>query len=630
MIDTFYRIVLKKCGKKENLKALSRFIVKEFNLSDENADFIVHNPPAILGDMNNQDNAELALKHLDVLDADCVISTIIKDKRLPFSIKQKQLKWISKEFSKTLRACVETTLFYVTVEPSKADMYLPSLIGKKDELEDTFRYSDSLFVIDDSSFILLGFASDRDGSDVVFDKIVNFMENNIHKDINVYIGMSIIPEDGKSFYDLIAVAKKNLFSFKKDVIGLAQKIEVVQQDNSEPRKKDVSLSDIQVFTLCFNKARGKFYNDLTALPPDVLWGALSRIPISDQKKFFLKLPHDSHLTPFLAEKIKTQSEYADVETARKKVRRVISEMQLVENLKERSLNQKHIVANLKHVDSMFNIPDVALQVYKVASDPESDIDDIVSNIMIDPSLSMKILKIVNSPFYRRAGQMNSIKDAVLILGRDEIVNMAFGLSLSKSFLDADLKGLIDPLTLWKHSMETAFISRYLCESIPDFKNFGAFTAGLLHDLGKVYLIENFSELYGLVLNRAEEHEILTGSIEQELLGMDHGGIGRMIGEHWNLPAPLVQAIGFHHQPSGAPDYSTFAAIVGFADYLVNMASVAQEIRNARLKQLFKVDHMIMMKKLFSDFGSKFIESAFEETLKLLDESAETLKNIGLE
>ncbi len=627
MIDTFYRVILKKCENKENLKALSHFLVKEFKLNYEQSEFIVHNPPAILGDMNTQESAEFALQHLKGLDAESYVHNVIKDKRLPFSIRPEQLKLISKEFSKTLRACVETTLFYVTVESPESNTFIPSLLGKKELLEDTFRYSDSLYVIDDKTFILLGFASDRDGSDVIFEKIVNFMENHIYRDIIVHIGMSIIPEDGKSFYDLMAVAKKKRFLFKKDVAGISQKIEAVQ-DNSQPRKKETSLSDIQVFTLCFNKARGKFYNDLTSLPPDVLWGALSRISISDQKKFFLKLPHDSPLTPFLAEKIKNQSDQADVETARKKVRRVISEMQLVENLKERNENQKQIIATLQHVDSIFNIPDIALRVYRVASDPNSDTDDIVTNILLDPSLSMKILKIVNSPFYRRVGQMNSIKDAVLILGRDEVINMAFGLSLSRSFLDADLKGLLNPQTLWRHSIQTAFISRYLCEDIAEFKNLGAFTAGLLHDLGKVYLIENFSNLYSLVIDRSENHNILTSAIEQELLGMDHGAIGRMIGEHWNLPNALVQAIGFHHQPSGASDYSTFAAVIGFADYLVNLASSSeQDIRHSKIKQLFKVDHMIMMKKLFGDFNTKFIEQTFEETLKILDESSAILKTL---
>ncbi len=630
MIDTFYRIILEECGTKENFKVVSRFIAKEFNLSDKKADFIVHNYPAILGDMNRRENAELAIQYLKGLNADCSIKTVVKDKRLPFSIQQRQLKWISKEFSKTLRACVETIFFYVTVEHVEKTIFIPSLLTSKDVLEDTFRYSDSVFVIDDTTFILLGFASDRDGSDVVIDKIINFVEMHISRDIIVNIGISIIPEDGKSFYDLMAVAKKNIVSFKKNDKGISLKIDVLQDiDNTtQSSKTEESASDIQLFNFCLNRARGKFYNELTALPPDVLWGALSRISISDQKRFFLKLPHDSPLTPFLAEKIKTQSEQADIQTARKKVRSLISEMQIVDNLKERSEKQKQIIGNLQNIDTIFNIPAVALQVYKVASDPESDIDDIVSSILLDPSLSMKILKIINSPFYRRIGQIGSIKNAVLILGRDEVINMAFGLSLSTSFLDANLKGFINPDTLWKHSLETAFIARYLCETLPDFKNLGGFTAGLLHDLGKIYLIEYFSDFYKLVVDRSTTHGLLTHSIEQEMIGMDHGIIGYMIGENWNLPTPLAQAIGFHHQPSGAPEYSTFAAIVGFADYLVNMASAKNETSKSKLKQLLKVDHMIMMKKVFSDFGTKFVENTFEHTLKLLDETKQIIKTIS--
>lgn len=624
MLDTFYRIILTKCSTKENLKALSRFLVKEFKLSDEKAQFIVNNPPAILGDMTSLENADFALQHLKRLEAECSVKTVVKDRRLPFSIKQRQLKSISREFSKTLRASVETTLFYVTVEPENSDIILPSLLGRREALEDTFRYSDSVFVIDDKTFILLGFASDRDGSEVIFDKIVKFMQLHIHRESVVHIGMSIIPEDGKSFYDLMAVARKNIVSFKKDIAGVPHRIEIAQ-DNKKSSKKQNSISDIQVFNLCFNKARGKFYNDLAALPPDVLWGALSRISISDQKRFFLKLPHDSPLTPFLADKIKNQSDQADIETAKKKVRRVISEMQLVENLKERSENQKQITATLNSIDSLFNIPDIALRVYKVASDPESDADDIAASILLDPSLSIKMLKIINSPFYGRSGQMSSIKDAVVILGRDEVINMAFGLSLAKSFLDADLKGMIDPEALWRHSMETALVAKYLSEGLPEFINMGAFTAGLLHDLGKVYLVENFPYLYGSVIERAKDNDILTGSVEQEVLGMDHGAIGRMIGEHWNFPNALVQAIGFHHQPSGAPDYSTFAAIIGFADYLVHMASAKDEAERSKMKQLFKVDHMIMMKKLLNDFNTRFIENAFEDTLRILEESAELLK-----
>lgn len=514
---------------------------------------------------------------------------------------------------------------------------LPSLLGKKNEIEDTFRYSDSVFVIDDTTFVLLGFASDREGSDTVFDKIVYCMESYIHRDTVVNIGLSVIPEDGKSFYDLMAVARKNIITFKKGVVGVQKKIEAGQQHDVQ-HKNNVSLSDLQFFSICFNKARGKFYNELTDMPEEILWGALSKISISDQKKFFLQLPHDSPLTPYLAGKIKNQSHQADVAAARTTVRRVVSRMQLAENLKERKENLKKVTSLLSQVENIFTMPSIALQVYHVASDPESDLDDIVEKILLAPSLTIKVLKIVNSPFYGLSDKIGSIKEAVVILGMDEVVNMAFGLSLSKSFLDADLKGLMNAEALWKHSMETALIAQYLCRDLPQFKDMGVFTAGLLHDLGKVYLIENFSELYMTVLARAEDNSIFISAIEQEILGIDHAGIGKLIGENWNLPDSLVQAVAFHHQPSAALNHSMFAAVIGFADYLANMAAARKSLNDndvsvdgsvlLQASQLFKVDHMIIMKKIFDDFNAHFIEHSLEDAVRILEENGHLLDMAG--
>ncbi len=134
--------------------------------------------------------------------------------------------------------------------------------------------------------------------------------------------------------------------------------------------------------------------------------------------------------------------------AKTKMLRLISEMELVENLKERNENFKKISAKVSRLESIFAMPSIALQVYNVASNQKSEVDDVVNVVMLDPSLSLKLLKIVNSPFYGLIEKVSSLKDALLMLGRGEIVNMAFGLSLSKSFLDSDLKGIMQPQWLF--------------------------------------------------------------------------------------------------------------------------------------------------------------------------------------
>ncbi|WP_321418693.1 HDOD domain-containing protein [uncultured Desulfobacter sp.] len=629
MMETSYRVILKKCSTGGHHVELPRFLTKEFKLSLEKVAHILRHPPAVLGDFNTKENVEVARKYLFNLDVECDVITVIKDKRLPFAIDPRQLKWISKEFSKTLRAGVETSLFYVTVEPDNEDLFLPSLLGKQEELENMFRFSDSVFVIDDTTFVLLGFATDGASCDVVFKKIVYCLEKHIQKNILVHIGFAVIPDDGKSFYELMSIAKNNPVCHKKSINGDQQKKETISLRTDSTRQTNGALSDFQQLTFCFNKAKGDFYNELTAMPSDVLWDALSTISISDQKKFFLQLPHDSHLTYYLAEKIKKQSAPRDIAAAKKIVHEIINRMKLDESLKNRQVNMEKVMLHLNRVDSIFTMPTIAMQAYSVASDPESTMDDIVEKILLAPALTIKILKVVNSPFYGLSHKISSIKDAVVLMGTDEVVNMAFGLSLSESFLNADLKGLMDPKTLWHHSMGTALIAKYLCRDLPQFKDMGIFTAGLIHDLGKIYLIENFSQLYTTVLSRAAENTVSISAVEQEIMGMDHGRIGQSIGETWNLPDPLIHAAAFHHQPSAAGEYSLFAALIGFSDYLSNMVTLkgtpdADERSMQKVNQQFKVDHMISMKKLFSNFNTQFIERSLADVSDMLKENSHLL------
>ena len=624
MMQTFHRVILKKCDAGGHHVELPRFLRKEFKLSPEKVAYILSHPPAVLGDFNSAENVEVARKYLFNLDVECEVTTVIKDKRLPFAIDPRQLKWISKEFSKTLRASVETCLYYVTVSPSQEDLFLPSLLGKREDIEDMFRHSDSVFVIDDSTFVLLGFATDRDAHNVVFDKIVHCMRKNLQRNISVRIGFAVIPGDGKSFYELMAVAKNNIVAHKKILKPGQEKKEASSSPSNSHGQKKGSLSDFKELAHCFNKARGDFYNELTALPPNVLWGALSSIPIADQKKFFLQLPHDSQLSPYLAEKITHQTAPKDVLAAKKIVCGIATKMRVAENLKDRQLNMIKVMSHLNQVESIFTMPSVAMQAYNVASNPESTLDDIVEKILLAPGLTIKILKIVNSPFYGLGSKINSIKDAVVLLGTDEVINMAFGLSLSESFLNADLKELMDPKAMWHHAMGTALIARYLCRDLPQFKDMGIFTAGLLHDIGKVYLIENFSDLYTAILTHTKQNTVSISAVEQEILGIDHGKIAKSIGEHWNLPDPLVHAAAFHHQPSAAGEYSLFAAIIGFSDYLSNMVEVNKNTNATAmqtLKQQFKVDHMIAMKKLFPSFNAQFIENSLADVLEILKENA---------
>ena len=197
-------------------------------------------------------------------------------------------------------------------------------------------------------------------------------------------------------------------------------------------------------------------------------------------------------------------------------------------LLERKKRQATVIAKIHRLESLSTIPSVAIQIYNVAMDPKSEIDDIQKMIQLDQVMTLKILKLVNSSYYGLSQKVNSVKEAVIILGTDEIINMAFGLSLSESFKGSGSGGLIDPKALWKHSVETALIGKHLCRGKKKFADEGIFAACILHDFGKLFLIENFPDEYRLIIERSKEMHLPIYDLEEEVFGYNHGVISGII------------------------------------------------------------------------------------------------------
>jgi len=627
MTDTTFRIICKRVTPRENMGEAEGFISDQFNITSDKARFILDNPPAVLGEMNQLEKLEHCIDTLRKFDIALAVQEMIQDKRLPFMIAKPQLKLVSKELSKAVRSFTEVSVFNIFVEHSDGKTYLPSLLGKKGELETYFRDCDSISVIGDNHLLILGFSSDRSGAEALMPKIVTGLKNLMGDHVLIRIGYAVFPDDGNSFMELADISSRNIneFSQENDFRGSGgSETDIVQDDSKH------NPSESEVFSLCFTTARGAFFNELTQLKPAVLWSALCKVPPESQKNFFSRLPYNSPLIPALAEKIKNQEDGRFPDHARKKIREIIAGMNFIENLNVRKKNHRGIIQRLNSIESLSTLPSIALHVYNIASDPDSKVDDLVRVIMVDPALTLKMLKIVNSPFYGFKQRISTVKQAVIVLGTDEVKNMAFGLALSKTFMEADLKGLIDPKLLWKHSLGTALITSYLCQDFSDFKDAGIFTAGLLHDFGKIFLVENFPGLYEQALKKSEKTGISSAAIEEEIMGIDHAAIGRMISENWNLPASLTQAVSYHHHPSAAPDYPKFAALVGLADYLCNTAFQEDPDTENLMKgqNQLKVDHMSYMKQVFSEFSDRRIEDAVLASKTLLRDNKDLLSFVA--
>ncbi len=199
----------------------------------------------------------------------------------------------------------------------------------------------------------------------------------------------------------------------------------------------------------------------------------------------------------------------------------------------------------------------ALQIIKRAGDPSTTASDIAAILREDQALSARVLKIANSAFYGLPRQIGSIKSAVLLLGQKTIRNLALTATMSGA-IEKPISGYGLPRgELFRHSLVVARAASQIASETNRSVADEAYTAGLLHDIGKLVLDEHIESRVGAIAEMARDESISFAEAERRLMGMDHGEVGAILAEKWGLPDFLADAIrSHHHAPSGRDSEET--------------------------------------------------------------------------
>ena len=598
MQQLLYRIVFKQLNL-QNPEPFLDYLIREFHFSKIKAATILKHHPAILCDTPHKENAGLIIKQMRAMNASISVSRVIKDDRFPFHIDELQLKWISKLFNMTLRAGVDTAMVYAVIEPGDNGDITRSLLGNEGNIENAFRDSDSVYVIENNKVLVFGYTTDESGLKYLVPKIGNTIKGLVEKNTCIKMGEAVFPKDGHSFSEMIQVALTRLRPYGDALHTPVATPEsaLIERGAAEKTQESVLKAD----RLMFTHARGRLFRKLLAIDPEALWAGLYTLPISAQKKFYFRLPFNSSLIPFLSGKIKTQqTPSASNIRAGSIIKELALKSEIEKQVIQRKIRQSDVISKLNRVESLTTIPSVALQLYNLTVDPDTEIEDIKKIIEVDQALTLKILKLVNSAFYGLDRKVSSVKEASIILGRDEIMNLAFGLSLSRAFSTSILDGLFDPKFLWHHSIETALVGQHLSRRKKAFSDKEIFTACILHDFGKIFYIDHFPEEYGQIIKWSNQTGVPVHELEEEVFGYNHGVVGGLIVKKWNLPESLVHALSFHHIPSSSSSHKRLAAITGLADYLADMAHKDDEKNCINGTPGLQKDHMEVLTPVFED------------------------------
>ena len=222
---------------------------------------------------------------------------------------------------------------------------------------------------------------------------------------------------------------------------------------------------------------------------------------------------------------------------------------------------------IDQIENLPATPQLLPELMKLVKDPDVDSERIVKLISLDPSLIANVLRICNSAFYRGAESISSLDEAVMRLGFKQIYNIVIAAAGATALTPAQEGYGIDAGELWKHSVTSAVASQLIATDLR-LDSVDAFTAGIMHDIGKIILGSALESRYSEILEQTRDDQSSLVEAEIRVLGVDHAQVGARLLERWKFPAHLVAAIEHHHDPSKAGDHARLASVV----YLGNLVA----------------------------------------------------------
>lgn len=237
---------------------------------------------------------------------------------------------------------------------------------------------------------------------------------------------------------------------------------------------------------------------------------------------------------------------------------------------------KRLAILQSHISKLPVFPATVSKVMEICHDVNTSPTDLSRVISLDPVLTGKVMRLINSAYFGLSHEVISLVRAIIMLGMNTVKNLALGaavvstLGKSKNFhaLNMDL--------FWQHSLGVGVISKMIAKkcNVSHKQAEGFFIAGLLHDIGKVPLNGKFSDEYRLAMETSErEHQPLSIS-EKQFLGIDHTQVGNLIAENWKLGAEIIDTVTYHHSPEtyeGEQKDILFTVIL--ANYFANSSGI---------------------------------------------------------
>lgn len=230
------------------------------------------------------------------------------------------------------------------------------------------------------------------------------------------------------------------------------------------------------------------------------------------------------------------------------------------------MNSQEIIERIDKIENLPTIPSILRKILGIIEDPNVSLQKISDFVASDPTLTARILKMVNSPVYGFPGRISSVNHAMVILG----LNAVKGLLIGVSVFEVMKKNMFG---MWEHSLSSAIYARVISKRKELEAPEEISVAALLHDIGKVILLIAFKKEYTKILEIAKTKENFLYELEKEYFGITHAEIGGIVGKKWNFPMKLIEPIMNHHRPQLSKIFELETSVV----HLSNILALARGI-----------------------------------------------------
>lgn len=228
------------------------------------------------------------------------------------------------------------------------------------------------------------------------------------------------------------------------------------------------------------------------------------------------------------------------------------------------------------IDSTVNIPTIPatlLEINRVVASPQGSAKEAAGVIEKDPAIGAKVLRLVNSSVYAPKSPVSSISLACSILGLRVLKNLVVQATVMEEFKGVAALRDFDPKQLWDHSFKTAVAARMIAARARHvgLDKEDAYTCGLIHDVGKMILLESRPQQFAEAVAFAKTQGLPLAKAEAQMFGFTHAHVGGLLAQRWKLAADLQAAVMYHHSPATQAEQWTKGFLIAAANTMAHRA-----------------------------------------------------------